>query len=216
MAQILMMAGSTVVALSLLGFLVQLLKGRAVTKTSPVLMSLKALGIRPSEAEQRLCRQRVWVGNDTLMTPREQHFYRALLRHTSRKRWLLCPQVRVADIATLAPHIRPRSRTWWQLFRMASQWHCDVVIVDIRTFAIVGAIELDDASHLKKQRIRRDILLEEVLRQAGIPLLRDRDSEKLVRRVSEFLKYREAETDEISASGTALPTAHTERREDEK
>ncbi|HFZ8726637.1 TPA: DUF2726 domain-containing protein, partial [Klebsiella pneumoniae] len=93
---------------------------------------------------------------------------------------------------------------------------CDVVIVDIRTFAVVGAIELDDASHLKKQRIRRDILLEEVLRQAGIPLLRDRDSEKLVRRVSEFLKYREAETDEISASGTALPTAHTERREDEK
>ena len=61
-----MMAGSTVVVLSLLGFLVLLLKGRAVTKTSPVLMSLKALGIRPSEAEQRLCRQRVWVGNDTL------------------------------------------------------------------------------------------------------------------------------------------------------
>ena len=72
-----MMAGSTVVVLSLLGFLVLLLKGRAVTKTSPVLMSLKALGIRPSEAEQRLCRQRVWVGNDTLMTPREQHFFRA-------------------------------------------------------------------------------------------------------------------------------------------
>lgn len=105
MAKILMMAGSTVVVLSLLGFLVLLLKGRAVTKTSPVLMSLKALGIRPSEAEQRLCRQRVWVGNDTLMTPREQHFFRALLRHTSRKRWLLCPQVRVADIATLSPHI---------------------------------------------------------------------------------------------------------------
>ncbi len=103
MAKILMMAGSTVVVLSLLGFLVLLLKGRAVTKTSPVLRSLKALGIRPSEAEQRLCRQRVWVGNDTLMTPREQHFFRALLRHTSRTRWLLCPQVRVADIATLSP-----------------------------------------------------------------------------------------------------------------
>ncbi|MCY2879128.1 hypothetical protein OXA53_23515, partial [Klebsiella pneumoniae] len=43
MAKILMMAGSTVVVLSLLGFLVLLLKGRAVTKTSPVLMSLKAL-----------------------------------------------------------------------------------------------------------------------------------------------------------------------------
>ena len=214
MAKILMMTGSAVIVLSLLGFLAMLLKGRAAAKTSPVLMSLKALGIRPSEAEQQLCRQRVWMGNDTLMTPREQHFFRALLRHTSRKRWLLCPQVRVADIATLAPHIRPRSRTWWQLFRMASQWHCDVVIVDIRTFAIVGAIELDDASHLKKNRIRRDILLEEVLRQAGIPLLRDRDSEALVRRVGEFLKYRE--TDEKSVSGMDLSTEHTERKEEEK
>jgi hypothetical protein len=45
----------------------------------------------------------------------------------------------------------------------------------------VAAVELDDASHLKKHRVRRDILLEEVLRQAGIPLLRERDSEKLVR-----------------------------------
>ncbi len=76
---------------------------------------------------------------------------------------------------------------------MASQWHCDVVIVDIHTFTIIGAVELDDASHLKKHRIRRDILLEEVLRQAGIPLLRDRDSERLVRRVGEFLKNRGAD-----------------------
>lgn len=152
MAKILMMAGIAVVLMSLLGFAVLLLRGRIMAGTSPVLMSLKALGIRPSEAEKRLCRERVWVGNDTLMTLREQHFYRALLGHTSQKRWLLCPQVRVADIATLAPHIRPRSRAWWQLFRMASQWHCDVVIVDIRTFAIVAAIELDDASHLKRHR----------------------------------------------------------------
>lgn len=194
MAQILMMAGSTVVVLSLLGFLVLLLKGRAAGKASPVLLALKAAGIRTGEAEQRLCRQRVWVGNDMLMTPREQHFYRALLNDTEREHWLLCPQVRVADIAKLAPHIRPRSRVWWQLFRMASQWHCDVVVVDIRTFAIVAAIELDDASHLKKHRVRRDILLEEVLRQAGIPLLRGRDTAKLVRQVSEFLRCRETET----------------------
>lgn len=133
------------------------------------------------------------------------------------------PQVRirdgiqvVADIATLAPHIRPRSRAWWQLFRMASQWHCDVVIVDIRTFAIVAAIELDDASHLKRHRIRRDILLEEVLRQAGIPLLRDRDSEKLVRRIREFLRHHETDTDIISTGGMAPSTEQTEPGEKAK
>ncbi|OUZ52877.1 hypothetical protein CBL21_26915, partial [Shigella flexneri] len=58
---------------------------------------------------------------------------------------------------------RPRSRQWWQLFRMVSQWHVDVVIVELRSFSIVAAVELDDASHLRPERRRRDILLEEVL-----------------------------------------------------
>lgn len=83
--------------------------------------------------------------------------------------------------------IRPRSRQWWQLFRMVSQWHVDVVIVERRSFSIVAAVELDDASHLRPERRRRDILLEEVLRQAGIPLLRSHDARKLLQMTGEWL-----------------------------
>ena len=103
------------------------------------------------------------------------------------KRWYLCPQVRVADIVQLNGNIRPRSRQWWQLFRMVSQWHVDVVIVERRSFSIVAAVELDDASHLRPERRRRDILLEEVLRQAGIPLLRSHDARKLLQMTGEWL-----------------------------
>lgn len=134
---------------------------------------------------------RVWVGNDTLLTVREQRFFLGLLNSIDRERWLLCPQVRVADITTLAPNIKSGTKTWWQLFRMVSQWHCDIVVVDASTFSIVAVIELDDASHLKKSRIRRDILLEEVLRQAGIPLLRHSDAEKLADTVKHFILQRE-------------------------
>ncbi|WP_347074862.1 DUF2726 domain-containing protein, partial [Escherichia coli] len=102
-------------------------------------------------------------------------------------RWYLCPQVRVADIVQLNGNIRPRSRQWWQLFRMVSQWHVDVVIVERRSFSIVAAVELDDASHLRPERRRRDILLEEVLRQAGIPLLRSHDARKLLQMTGEWL-----------------------------
>lgn len=79
----------------------------------------------------------------------------------------------------------------------------------------VKPLELDDASHQKKHRIRRDILLEEVLRQAGIPLLRDRDSESLVRKVVEFLKYREAGAEEKSISVMKSTTKHSEHKEKE-
>ncbi|EEX7658723.1 hypothetical protein DX045_004722 [Escherichia coli] len=44
-----------------------------------------------------------------------------------------------------------------------------------------------DASHLRAERRRRDILLEEVLRQAGIPLLRSHDARKLLQMTGEWL-----------------------------
>uniref|UniRef100_UPI0021A8A965 DUF2726 domain-containing protein n=1 Tax=Escherichia coli TaxID=562 RepID=UPI0021A8A965 len=59
--------------------------------------------------------------------------------------------------------------------------------VERRSFSIVAAVELDDASHLRPERRRRDILLEEVLRQAGIPLLRSHDARKLLQMTGEWL-----------------------------
>src|SRR5690606_38276018 len=113
-------------------------------------------------------------------------------RAVDMRRWYLCPQVRVADIVQITPRVRGRSRTWWKLFHMADQWHCDVVIVDRRTFRVVAAVELDDASHLKKSRCRRDILLDEVMRPAGMPLLRSRDARELQRMIRDFLTALEA------------------------
>lgn len=99
---------------------------------------------------------------------------------------------------------------------MASQWHCDVVVIDSRTFEIVAAIELDDASHLKKHRIRRDILLEEILKQSGIPLLRGWNTDKLVEKVREFLTNRMEEKTAAPADVTETVTGQTEHKESEK
>lgn len=98
----------------------------------------------------------------------------------------------MADIVQLKGNIRSRSRQWWQLFRMVSQWHVDVVIVDRRTFCVVAVVELDDASHLQLERKRRDILLEEVMRQTGIPLLRSHDAKKLQQMTGEWLNASQA------------------------
>lgn len=157
----------------------------------PLLRELAAAGIKPGESEKLLASGGRWQAQRTLMTEREAHFMQGLFRVVDMNRWYLCPQVRVADIVELSPHIRPRSKMWWRLFNMAAQWHCDVVIVDRRTFEIVAAIELDDASHLKKNRMKRDILLNEVMGQAGIPLLRNRDSQSLLSSVRDFMHEKE-------------------------
>lgn len=159
----------------------------------PLIRRLKGAGVRPGEAGRLMASGIFWVPRRQLMTDREVHFMQGLLRTVDMERWYLCPQVRVADLVQITPRVRGRSRTWWTLFRLASQWHCDVVIVDRRTFRIVAAVELDDASHLKQNRRRRDILLEEVMRQAGLPLLRSRDARELQGMIRDFLTAGEGE-----------------------
>ncbi|WP_239043316.1 DUF2726 domain-containing protein [Citrobacter freundii] len=161
---------------------------------APLIRRLREVGVRVGDTEQLMAGGVFWERQAQLMTDREVHFMQGLFRAVDMRRWYLCPQVRVADIVQITPRVRGRSRTWWKLFHMAAQWHCDVVIVDRRTFRVVAAVELDDASHLKKSRCRRDILLDEVMRQAGMPLLRSRDARELQRMIRDFLTALEAES----------------------
>ena len=159
----------------------------AKNNQAPLIRTLREAGIRPGETEHLIAGGVFLARQAQLMTDREVNFMQGLFRTVDMNRWYLCPQVRVADIVQITPRVRARSRAWWKLFSLVSRWHCDVVIVDRLTFRIVAALELDDASHLKKNRRRRDILLNEVMRQAGIPLLRSRDSQALQRMTAEFL-----------------------------
>lgn len=159
---------------------------------APLIRRLREADVRVGDTEQLMAGGVFWERQAQLMTDREVHFMQGLFRAVDMRRWYLCPQVRVADIVQITPRVRGRSRTWWKLFHMAAQWHCDVVIVDRRTFRVVAAVELDDASHLKKSRCRRDILLDEVMRQAGMPLLRSRDARELQRMIRDFLTALEA------------------------
>lgn len=159
----------------------------AKNSQAPLIRTLREAGIRPGETEHLIAGGVFLARQAQLMTDREVNFMQGLFRTVDMNRWYLCPQVRVADIVQIAPRVRARSRAWWKLFSLVSRWHCDVVIVDRLTFRIVATLELDDASHLKKNRRRRDILLNEVMRQAGIPLLRSRDSQALQRMTAEFL-----------------------------
>lgn len=161
---------------------------------SPLIKLLKEAGVRPGETEQLMSGSTVWRRRGQLMTDRETHFFHGLLRDVDAGRWYLCPQVRVADIVQISSAVRPRSKTWWKLFNLVSRWHCDVVIVDRATLDVVAAVELDDRSHLKSSRRRRNILLNEVMRQAGIPLLRGYDREELQEQILRFLASRDKDS----------------------
>lgn len=91
----------------------------------------------------------------------------AVLSEAAPKNTLVCPKVRAADVVLCTPRGERRG-----LFPAMAYMHLDFVLIDAATGAPVAAIELDDRSHEEPDRIRRDEFLEDVLAEAGLPLIR--------------------------------------------
>ncbi|EPF4858892.1 DUF2726 domain-containing protein [Escherichia albertii] len=106
------------------------------------------------------------------MTAREREFFREHCRALAGYPLLVMAQVRLVDVVQVCPGVSEAENR--RLFRQISQWLCDYVVVDQRDFTVRAIIELDDRSHLRLERQRRDALFNLVVIQAGIPLHRPR------------------------------------------
>lgn len=109
-----------------------------------------------------------YVSRGVLLTNGELAFYRSLRAATSGH-YLLLFKVRVADL------IKCPADDWQNGFgHMIARHHIDFVLCDRQTTEIKAAIELDDKSHLRLSRKRRDQFLTRAFIAAHIPLLRFR------------------------------------------
>jgi very-short-patch-repair endonuclease len=103
-----------------------------------------------------------------LFSPAERSFL-GVLEEVLEKEFCILGKVRLADI------IRPRkglsnSERTSALNRITSK-HVDFAVCDLRTRAVVGVIELDDSSHQKASRQRRDEFIDKALSAAGVPIV---------------------------------------------
>ncbi|EEW9976728.1 DUF2726 domain-containing protein, partial [Salmonella enterica] len=104
------------------------------------------------------------------MTERERDFYTRLYAALPEGDYLMS-QVRLVDIVSVSPRFNSYKVKKMALFRKISQWHCDFIWVD-NQFSIRAVIELDDATHRRKDRIARDDFFNVVVKQAGYNLIR--------------------------------------------
>jgi len=92
-----------------------------------------------------------------------------VLRRAVRGRCAASLKSRLADV------IHCPAEQWETPFgRRLAQKHVDLVLYDVQDARILAVIELDDRSHDRPDRKRRDAFLNALLSRAGIPLLRIR------------------------------------------
>ncbi len=124
-----------------------------------------------------------------LCTPAEKRFF-LLLRQLLPKDHILFAKVRIADLI-LPQNTKDRSR-WQSAFNKVACKHLDFVVCD-ENLQILFAIELDDVSHARADRMQRDRFVEWACKSAGLPLIRvklqkEYDKHALKKAIERFCK----------------------------
>ena len=122
-----------------------------------------------------------------IMTRAEHECFDALIKAVGET-YHVFPQVHLPSIV----NNKVVGQNWKAAFRHISQKSVDFVLCDKAYLAPKLAIELDDKSHERADRIDRDGEVERILADAGLPLLRlenhgSFDSADLKRRIDESL-----------------------------
>ena len=103
-----------------------------------------------------------------LLTPAELNFYKHLIQVTPSE-VVVCFKVRIADVVEVKPSITGKSRI--RHFNKIAAKHFDFVLVKRSDMKIIAAIELNDSSHQRPDRKRRDELVRSVMQSAKLPLI---------------------------------------------
>ncbi|REC93367.1 DUF2726 domain-containing protein [Kushneria indalinina] len=113
-----------------------------------------------------------YAAQKQLNTPAEQAFFAAVDRAVEGRAMIAC-KVRIADVLQVSFRKRNnQDQRWWRFFRLISSKHVDLVICESRGGRFLAAIELDDRSHNRSDRKRRDRFVDQAFASAGLPLLR--------------------------------------------
>ncbi len=103
---------------------------------------------------------------DDFVSRAEASFFHTL-RSVVRDQVLIFPKVNLADLV-----YAPRQQDQRSARNRIDRKHVDFVLCDPATLRPIVAIELDDRSHQRQDRMQRDAFLDDVLRHAGLQLLR--------------------------------------------
>lgn len=110
-----------------------------------------------------------YEARNELFSPAERSFY-GVLERVAGGEYKVLGKVRLGDVVQPARGLSKSRRT--SLRNRVQQKHADFVLCCPDTLKVLGVVELDDASHARPDRTKRDSFVDQVLVSAGIPVLR--------------------------------------------
>lgn len=119
--------------------------------------------------KKKSTKELIYVQRGPLFTKAERSFY-GVLKQIVGTEFEVFGKVRVADILT--PEKTTNKSIWYKAFNGISAKHFDFVICNPGDLSVLCVVELDDSSHNKKDRIKRDDFIDRACKSAGITIVR--------------------------------------------
>lgn len=119
-----------------------------------------------------------------LLTQNEYYFYKKLKEITEPLNLQILAKIRLADLIEVNKGLD--SQKWGMYFGKIKAKHIDFAIAE--DMKIIALIELDDYTHQRADRQKRDIFVNDVLTQTGYVLIRTYGD---IQQIKNFLESRE-------------------------
>ncbi|OYP37220.1 DUF2726 domain-containing protein [Rhodopirellula sp. MGV] len=126
---------------------------------------LKLFGIGTGDRAEGLKPGLPYRLRDKFLSPAELSFYRILVQAVGQQ-FSINNKVRLWDVLYV-----PRQEGSRSFENKISSKHIDFLLCDPTTMQPLLAVELDDASHNRKDRQERDAFVDDALAAAGLPIL---------------------------------------------
>lgn len=138
-----------------------------------------------------------YLKREYFLTKTEKDFYTVLSKVVSSE-YLLFSKVRMSDLLYLP---KMSNSNYYHYQNKIQSKHVDFLLCDKENIKPLLAIELDDPSHLKVERILRDTLVDKIFESAQLPILHIQasssyQSDELLKQIEISLKRYDLPTDD--------------------
>ncbi|MEC5425874.1 DUF2726 domain-containing protein [Virgibacillus sp. C22-A2] len=128
---------------------------------------LKLFGISPKQNAKKEVKL-PYAMRDDFLSNAELSFYKVLQQYIGNKA-IICPKVSLQDIFFVKTSSQSERSTY---NNKISRKHVDFLLCSTDTLRPICGIELDDRSHQRADRIKRDKFVEQVFESAGLTMVR--------------------------------------------
>ncbi|KGX91726.1 DUF2726 domain-containing protein [Pontibacillus marinus] len=130
---------------------------------------LKLIGIEKGTTSDEHTEMKLpYAIRDDFLSPAELSFYQ-VLNQVVDSSGVICPKVSLGDIFFVKAKDKSKHTTY---LNKINRKHIDFLICDTATMKPVVGVELDDSSHSRQDRIKRDEFVNKLFSDAGLPLVR--------------------------------------------